>query len=98
MVANEVYSKWTFADWFVYNLIILIKSCKIQFLHSGKDQDVIQRCYFWKTSLFAGTLWRAHVSYLTMSTEGCSDFFKILFRHWVNNKNVKNECVENMSF
>ena len=40
----------------------------------------------------------AHVSYLTMSTKACSGFFFILFRSWVINKNVNNECVETRSF
>ena len=39
----------------------------------------------------------AHVSYLTISTKGCSGFF-ILFRTWVINKNLKNDCVETRSF
>ena len=40
----------------------------------------------------------AHVSYLTIATKGCSEFFFILFRSWVINKNVKNECVETRVF
>ena len=40
----------------------------------------------------------AHVSYLMMSTKGCSEFFFILFRSWVIIKNVKNECVKTRSF
>ena len=40
----------------------------------------------------------AHVSYLTISTKGYSEFFFILFRSWVINKNVKNECVETSVF
>ena len=31
----------------------------------------------------------AHVSYLPMSTKGCSEFFFILFRSWVICKNKK---------
>ena len=40
----------------------------------------------------------AHVSYLTVSTNACSGFFFILFRSWVVNKNVKDECVETKPF
>ena len=33
-----------------------------------------------------------------MSKKGCSGFFFILFRSWVTDKNVKNECAETRSF
>ena len=39
----------------------------------------------------------AHVSYLTMSTKGCSKYL-YFFRSWVIKKNVKNECVETRLF
>ena len=40
----------------------------------------------------------AQVSYLTMSTKGSSEFFFILCRSWVINKNLKSECVETRVF
>ena len=33
-----------------------------------------------------------------MSKYGCLEFFLILFKSWVINENVKNECVETRSF
>ena len=38
-----------------------------------------------------------HVFYLIMSTKGCAGFF-ILFRSWVINKSVKNQCVQTSLF
>ena len=75
-----------FTDWFVYNLVILIKLCKTRYLNLEKtllfprNQVICLKC--WK-------LWRApatvefnifcwnflHVSYLKMSTKVCSEFF-----------------------
>ena len=40
----------------------------------------------------------AHVFYLVMCTKRCVGFFFILFRSWVINKSVKNECAETRSF
>ena len=54
---------------------------------------------FWRASTatkFSIFCWNfARVSYLTMSTKGCSGFFCFVNKF---NKNLKNECVETRSF
>ena len=69
--------KLAFMEWFFYNVVILIKLYKIQYLNLHKalfyprNQAICLKN--WK-------LWGAptttNVSYLTMSTKGCSEFFK----------------------
>ena len=108
-VARVVKSKLAFVDWFFYNLIILIKLCKIQDLNLDKaplfprNQVIcLKNWKLWRapTTIKFNIFWWnfAHVSYLTMSTKGCSEYFFILFRSWIINKNVKNECVETRYF
>ena len=106
-VARVVSLKLAFAGWFFYNLVILIKLCKIRYLNLEKalfprNQVIcLKNWKFWRgptTITFNIFCWNfAHVSYLTMSTKGCLGFFFILFRSWVINKNVKNACVETRS-
>ena len=89
-----------------YNLVILIKLFKIRYLNLDKallfprNQAVSGKLKILTSSTkFNIFCWNfAHVSYLTISTEGCSGFFLILFRSWVTNENIKNECVESRSF
>ena len=103
-VAHVVRLKFAFMEWFLYNLLMLIKLYKIQHLNLDKallfprNQAIcLKNWKFWRaktTSKFNIFCWNfAHVSYLTMSIEGVLDFF-ILFRSWVINTNVKNESVE----
>ena len=78
--------KLVFIDWFFYNLIILIKLCKIWYLHLDKallfprNQVIyLKNWKLWrapttiKFTTFCGNF--AHVSYLTMPTKRCSGFF-----------------------
>ena len=98
-VARVVNSKLAFANWL----------CKIQYLNLDKaplfprNQVIcLKNWKLWRapTTIKFNIFWWnfAHVSYLTMSTKGCSEYFFILFRSWIINKNVKNECVETRSF
>ena len=108
-VAYMVNLKLAFTDWFFHNLIILIKLYKIRYLNLDKallfprNQVIcLKNWKLWRASTtieFHTFCWNfAHVSYLTMPTKRCSGFFYILFKSWVNKKNVKNECVETRSF
>ena len=101
--------KLFFMDWFCYNLIVLIKYCKIanknldKALLLSRNQALCLK--IWK-------LWRApttlqfNIFLLKLRTRFlltnvykrvCGIFF-ILFRSWVINKSVKSECVETRSF
>ena len=108
-VARVVNLKLAFTDWFCYNLIVPIKLCKIRNLNLDKTvlflTNQVISLKNWKLRRFPTTIkfiifcWNfAHVSYLAMSTKGCSEFFFILFKSWNINKNVKNECVETRFF
>ena len=94
-------------EWFFYNLVILIKLCKIWYLNLEKvllfprNQTIsLKNWKLWRaptTTKFNIFCWNfAHGSYLIMSTKGCSGF--CLFRSWVIKKYVKNEYVETRSF
>ena len=100
---------WRLKEWLFYNLVLLIKLCKIGYLNLDKvllfpRNHVI--CFknwkFWRaptTIQFNIFCWNfGLVSYLTTSTKWSSGFFSILFRSWIIKKNVKNECVETRSF
>ena len=85
-VARVVNLKLVFTDDFFYNLLVPIKSCKIQYLNWGRPLLFSRNQIFclknWK-------LWRApttiefnifcwnftHVFYLVMSTKACARFF-----------------------
>ena len=84
-VARMVNLELAFTNWIFYNLIILIKSCKIQYLNLDKallfPRNQVLCLKNWKLWLaptnteFNFFCWNfAHVSYLTMSTKGCSGF------------------------
>ena len=107
-VAWVVKLKLASMEWLFNNLVILIKLCKIQYLNLDKvlifprNQAIcLKNWKLWRaatTTKFNICCWNfADVSYLAMSTGGCSGFFFILFRSWVINKNVKNECAETRS-
>ena len=52
--------------------------------------DFVQLLFAPTTIEFNIFCWNfAHVSYLPISTKGCSRFFFILFKHWVICKNQK---------
>ena len=85
-MAHVVEIKLGFMDWFFLNLVILIKQCKIPYKNVGKALLFLRNQVFylknWKlwqaptTIDFNNLLWNcAHVSYLPMSTKGCSGFF-----------------------
>ena len=108
-VTRAVNSKLALIEWFFYNLVILIKLYKIRNLNlekalmfPRKQVICLKNWNFWRapTAIKFNTFcWNfAHVSYLTMSTKGCSRFFLCyldleLFRSW-----VINECAETRSF
>ena len=68
-----------------------------------RQSYIISKKPFWKFYLKNWNLWRApttielnifcwnfaHASYLTMTREGCSEFFNLV-RSWVDNQNGKN--------
>ena len=77
---------WLLQTVFFYTLIILIKLCKIQYLNLYKSVlfprnqiFYLKKKAFWRattTTEFNIFCWNfAHVSYLTISTKGCSEFF-----------------------
>ena len=85
-VAGVVNLRLAFTQWFFYNLVILIKLCKIRYLNLNKallfprNQVIcLKNWKFWwapTTIKFNISCWNfAHVSYLTMSTKVCSGFF-----------------------
>ena len=107
-VARVVNLRLAFKNWFFYNLMILIKLCKIRYLFLDKallfarNQVICLKIWkLWRIPTiikFIIFCWNvAHVSYLTMSTKGCSKYL-YFFRSWVIKKNVKNECVETRLF
>ena len=69
---------------FLRNQAICLKNWNLRWVPTTTKFDII--CWNF-----------AHISYLTISTKGCSGFF-ILFRTWVIYKNLKNDCVETRSF
>ena len=81
--------KLIFTEWFFYNLMVLIKLCKIRHLNLDKallfprNQIIcLKKWKIWrapttvKLNIFSWNF--AHVSYLMMSTIGCSGFFYIV--------------------
>ena len=85
-VACVVKTKFFFIDWFYYNLIILIKQCKIPY------KNVDKALLFSRNQVFCLKIWNlwrapttlqfnifcwnfAHILYLPMSTKGCVGFF-----------------------
>ena len=85
-VARVVDLKLVFTEWFFYNLVILIKLCKIWYLNLDKallflrNQVIcLKNWKLWQaptTIKFNIFCWDfARVSYLTMSTKGCLGFF-----------------------
>ena len=101
-VARVVNIKLGFIDWFLYYFIILIKQCKIPYkaldkalLFSRNQVFCLKNLKIWRaptTLEFNIFCWNfAHVSYLPMSTKGCSVFFFffIFFRSWGICKNWK---------
>ena len=108
-VARVVNLKLALTEWLFYDLVILIKLYKIWYLNLDKvllflGNQVIslknQKLWWAPTTIkFNIFCWNfAHVSYLTVSTKGCSGFFYILFRPWVINKNVKKRVCKNQVF
>ena len=97
-------------EWFFNLDIIVIKLYKIWYLNLDKallfprNQAIcLKNWKLWRaptTTKFDIFCWNfTLVSYITMSTKGFSGFLLLLlFRSWVVNKNVKNECVETSSF
>ena len=84
-VAHVVTLKLAFTEWFFYNLVLLIKLCKIWYLDLDKallfPKNHVICLKIWKlwqaptTTQFNIFCWNfAHVSYLTMSTKGFSGF------------------------
>ena len=107
-LACVVNLKLAFTNWFFYNLMILIKLCKMGYLFLDKalllarNQVICLKIWkLWRAPTiikFIIFCWNvAHVSKLTMSTKGCSEFLCFL-RSWVIKKNVKNERVETRPF
>ena len=93
---------------FFYNSLILIKLHKIRYLNLDKallfprDQAIwLKNGKLWRastTTKFNIFSWNfAQVFYLQGLQKGVRVFL-ILFRSWVINKNVKNECAETRSF
>ena len=85
-VARVVNLKLAFTEWFFYNLVILIKLCKIWYLNLDKvllfPRNWVICLKNWKlrpaptTIKFDIFFWNfAHVFCLTMSTKECSGFF-----------------------
>ena len=108
-VACVFNSKLAFADWFVYNLIILIKLCRIRYLNLDKallfprNQVVcLKNWKLWRTPttidfiIFCSN--SEHLYYLAMSTKGCPEFVLFCLDLELLIINVKNECVETRSF
>ena len=108
-VTRVVNMKLGFMNWFLYYLIIPIEWCKIPYktldktLLFSRNQGVcLKNWKFWRApttvefNLFCWNL--AHISYLPMSTKGCSGFFLISFRSWVIKKTGSRECVKTRSF
>ena len=78
--------KLAFTEWFFYNLVILMKLCKIWYLNLDKallflrNQVICQKKWkLWQaptTTKFNIFCWNfVCVSYLTMSAKGCMGFF-----------------------
>ena len=99
-VAHVVNLKLAFTESFSYNLVILIKLCKIWYLNLDKT------LLFWRNQV----TWQAPntIKFNIFLLNFCTCFlfnnvyervFGIFFfRSWVINKNVKNECVESSFF
>ena len=110
-VARMVNLKLVFTDWFFYNLT-LIKLCKIRYLNLDKSllfpRNQIICLKNWKLWRAPTTTFTTKVCHFLLKC--CTRFLLpnvckrvfgislILFRFWVFNKNVKNECVGTRSF
>ena len=104
--------KLAFKEWFFYNLVILIKLCKNQYLNLDRAllfQET--KLFVWKIENFdelqlpQSLIFFAEILHMFPNWQclqnGVRDFFVVvvcLFRFWVINKNVKNESVESRSF
>ena len=102
--------KWNcfFLDWFYYNLIILIKQCKMPYKSLGKALSFLRNQVFclkiWKL-LQAPTIlqfnifcWNvAHVFYLPLSKKVCVGLFKFYFDLELFAK-IKKDLVSTHSF
>ena len=94
---------------FFYNLVILIKWCKM----SNKSLD--KALLFSRNQVFCLKIWKlwrapttlqfnifcwnfAHISYLPMSTKGFVGFFFILFRSWYICKKIKRPAFYTLVF
>ena len=104
--------KLAFKEWFFYNLVILIKLCKNQYLNLDRAllfQET--KLFVWKIENFdelqlpQSLIFLAEILHMFPNWQclqnGVRDFFVVvvcLFRFWVINKNVKNESVESRSF
>ena len=88
-LAHVVKLKLIFTEWFFYNLMVLIKLCKIRHLNLDKALLFLKKPDYLsekmknltssnavKLNIFSWNF--AHVSYLMMSTIGCSGFFYIV--------------------
>ena len=72
--------KFGFMDWFLYYFILLIKQCKILYktldkalLFSRNQVICLKNRKLWRAP--ANIFFWNFVSYLSMSTKGCLDFF-----------------------
>ena len=92
-----------------YNLVILIKLYKIRYLNLDKallfpriQAICLKNWKLWRapntTKFNIFRLNFAHVSYLTMSTKWCSEFFKLCLHLELLIKMQKNKYVETTSF
>ena len=111
-MAYEINLKLAFKEWFFYNLVILIKLCKNQYLNLDRAllfQET--KLFVWKIENFdelqlpQSLIFFAEILHMFPNWQclqnGVRDFFVVvvcLFRFWVINKNVKNESVESRSF
>ena len=89
-----------FKDWFFYNLIALIKQCKVLYknleqvpLFLRNQVFCLENLTFWQapaTTEFNIFCWSfAHVFHLPMSTKGCSGFFSFCLDLMLFAKNIK---------
>ena len=108
-VAGVVGLKLAFMEWFLYNLVILIKLYKIRYLSLDKvllfprNQAIcVKNWKLWRVpaaTKFNIFCWNFCTPFLLNSVfKRVVGIFLIFFRSWVINKSVKNECVETRSF
>ena len=108
-VARVCHSKLGFTNWFFYNLILLIKLCKIRLLNWEKallfPRNQVICLKNWKLWRAPTTIeWYFLLKFRTLflfnkvSTKGCSRFFLLCLDFALLIKNVKNECTETRVF